>query len=146
MAWDDPEPQDIKARLQETKTIAVIGLSNDPGRDANAVSRYLAEHGYHIVPVNPTIDAWQGQKAYPDLVTAKETMEAEGRSIDIVDVFRAPEHVPAIVDQVVDLKLPALWLQLGVVDEAAAQQARDAGVWVVMDRCIKVDHARLVGR
>jgi predicted CoA-binding protein len=123
--------------LKTAKTIAVVGLSDDPSRPSYGVSRYLQSKGYRIVPINPRLSAVLGEKAYPSLSEA-----AKAEKIDIVDVFRQPESVPAIVDEVLALELPALWLQETVVHEEAAEKARQAGVIVVMDKCILKEHRR----
>jgi predicted CoA-binding protein len=129
---DDP----IHDLLANAKTIAVVGLSSSPLRPSYGVAAYLQQHGYRIIPVNPTINGALGEKAYPSLKDVPE-------KIDIVDVFRRPEFVDQIVDQVVELKIPALWLQETVVNEPAAERARNAGVTVVMDRCILKEHRKL---
>jgi uncharacterized protein len=122
----------IQEILATCKTIAVVGLSNKEGRASFGVSRFMQSRGYRIVPINPLIDSALGEKAYPDLGTACSAV----KSIRLVNVFRAPEHIPAIVADVIRLKLPYLWMQEGVVDAAAAARAEAAGVKVVMDRCI----------
>jgi len=123
--------------LKRAKTIAVVGLSNDPGKPSNGVARYLQSKGYRVVPINPNLTEALGQKAYSSLSEA-----AKEEHIDIVDVFRRPDAVAAIVDEVLALGIPALWLQETVVDEEAAEKARQAGVFVVMDRCILKEHMR----
>ena len=128
---------DIKHLLGRSKRIAVIGLSSDPGRPSHGVARSLQGFGYEIVPVNPKESEVLGETSYPDLASVPG-------DIGLVDVFRAPEHVPAIVDACIERGVPALWLQEGVVHEDAAQRARDAGSEVVMDRCIYKDHRRLM--
>jgi hypothetical protein len=124
---------EIGELLANTKTIAVVGLSSDPTRPSFGVARYMQSHGYRIVPVNPSETEVLGETAYKTLSDVPE-------KIDLVDVFRRPEFVPEIVDETIRLKIPAIWLQEGVVNEAAAQKARDAGLVVVMDRCILKDH------
>ncbi len=119
--------------LRRSKTIAVVGLSDSPLRPSYGVSAYMQSHGYKIIPVNPTIRGALGEKAVPALSDVKE-------KIDIVDVFRRSEHVAAVVDEAIRLKVPAIWLQEGVIDEAAADKARKAGIQVVMDRCILKEH------
>lgn len=128
----NPPDAEIAERLRRVRTIAVIGLSPDTGRPSHGVAKALQGAGFRVVPVRPGTDEVLGETAYPDLASVPGP-------IDLVDVFRAPEHVPGIVDEVLRLGLPALWLQDGVVDEPAAQRARDAGVFVVMDRCIARD-------
>jgi len=123
----------ITQLLQQAKTIAVVGLSDNPMRVSYDVSEYMQRNGYHIIPVNPAIASALGEKSYPALSDVPE-------KIDIVNVFRRSVFVPDIVDEVIRLKLPALWLQEGVVDEEAAEKARQAGIFVVMDRCILKEH------
>ena len=127
-------PQDeIGELLAKAKTIAVVGLSSDPMRPSFGVSQYMQRKGYRIIPVNPNESSVLGEKAYDNLADVPET-------IHIADVFRRSEFVPALVDEVIRLKIPALWLQEGVVHQAAAKKARDAGVIVIMDRCILKEH------
>ena len=128
----------LKALLKDAKTIAVVGLSDDPGKPSYGVSGYLQSRGYHIVPVNPKLATVLGETCYPSLAEA-----SKHEAIDIVDVFRRSEAVPAIVDEVLELGLPALWLQESVVHEEAAAKARKGGVFVVMDKCILKEHRRL---
>lgn len=119
--------------LKNAKTIAVVGLSNSPLRPSHGVSAYLQSHGYRIIPVNPTIESSLGEKAYPSLDAVKE-------KVDIVDIFRRPEFVEAVVDQAIQLKIPAVWMQEEVVNEAAYAKAKKAGLFVIMDRCILKEH------
>src|SRR5215467_6690713 len=121
--------------LKRSKTIAVVGLSNNPLRPSYGVSAYMQTQGYRIVPVNPEIKGSLGEKAVASLADVNER-------IDIVDVFRRPEFVPDLVDEAIRLKVPALWLQEGVIHEEAAEKARQAGIFVVMDRCILKEHRR----
>jgi len=130
------EPAVIREILDRARTIAVVGLTNREGRASVGVSRFMQNQGYRIVPVNPLIESALGEKAYPDLDAAAEAVAREGAKIDLVNVFRAPEHVPAIVADVIRLKIPCLWLQEGVIHPQAAAQAEAAGVKVVMDRCL----------
>lgn len=127
------EPATIREILERTKTIAVVGLTNREGRASLGVSRFMQSQGYRIIPVNPQIDSALGERAYPDL---DEAMKAADGDIQLVDVFRAPEHVPEIVKDVIRLKIPYLWLQEGVIHDEAASWAEAAGVKVVMDHCI----------
>jgi hypothetical protein len=129
----------IKKILEEAKTIAVVGLASSPLRPSYGVSAYMQQQGYRIIPVNPTISEALGEKAYATLPDIPKDIK-----IDIVDVFRRPDAVPEIVDEVIELKLPVLWLQETVVHEEAAEKARKAGVFVVMDECILKDHRRLL--
>ena len=126
---------DIGKLLTNAKTIAVVGLSNSPLRPSHGVSAYLQSQGYRIIPVNPSIKGALGEKAVASLSEINER-------IDIVDVFRRPEFVPGVVDEVIRLKLPALWLQEGVIHEEAAAKARQAGIFVVMDHCILKEHRK----
>lgn len=129
------QPDPITDLLKKAKTIAVVGLSSSPLRPSYGVSAYLQGQGYRIIPVNPEIKGALGEKAYASLSAVSE-------KIDIVDVFRRPEFVPDIVEEAIKLKLPAIWLQEGVIHEAAAQKARKAGLLVVMDRCILKEHRK----
>ena len=120
--------------LSRAKTIAVVGLSDNPMRASHGVSAYMQSHGYRIVPVNPQIEFCLGERAYASLLEVPE-------KIDIVNIFRRPQFVEELVDQAIQLKVPAIWMQEGgVVHEAAAEKARQAGIFVVMDRCILKDH------
>jgi uncharacterized protein len=123
--------------LREAKTIAVVGLSSKPWRSSYGIAEYLQKHGYRVIPVNPLENEVLGQKSYASLKDIPE-------HIDIVNVFRRSEFVPAIADEAIEIRARALWLQLGVVDEEAARRASAAGLAVVMDRCISVDHSLLV--
>ena len=131
------ESEQITHLLKNAKTIAVVGLSDSPMRVSYGVSEYMQSQGYRIIPVNPEITESLGEKAYPTLSEVPE-------KIDIVSVFRRPEFVPEVVDDAVRLGVPAIWMQEGVVHEAAAEKARQAGIFVVMDRCILKEHRRLV--
>lgn len=124
---------EIGTLLRKSKNIAVVGLSDSPLRPSYGVSAYMQTQGYKIIPVNPTIRGALGEKAVPSLSDVRD-------KIDIVDVFRRSEHVAEVVDQAIKLKVPAIWLQEGVIDEAAAEKARRAGIQVVMDRCILKEH------
>jgi predicted CoA-binding protein len=132
------EPATIRTILENTKTIAVVGLTDLPNRPAFHVSKYMQDEGYRILPINPTIERALGEKAYPTLDAA---CAAEGK-IDLVDVFRAPEYVPEIVKDAMRLKIPYLWLQEDVCHEEAARWAEEVGMLVVMDRCIYKEHAK----
>jgi predicted CoA-binding protein len=135
------EPETIRAILANTKTIAVVGLSDDPSRPSYGVARYMQQHGYRIIPVNPQIVSALGETAYASLDDACAAMKGRGVPIDLVNVFRAPAFVPEVVKDVMRLKIPALWLQEGVCHEEAAEWAEHDGIKVVMDRCILKDHA-----
>lgn len=139
---------DVISRILKMKTIAVVGLSNDPSRPSHDVARYLKAHGYRIIPVNPTIDEVLGEKSYRSLRELPDQLKNE---IDVVDVFRRAEDVPPIVDEAIQLHASAshpkaVWMQLGIVNEEAARKARESGLEVVMDRCMKIEHARLGGQ
>ena len=129
----NPTREDICALLARTRTIAVVGLSPNPARPSHGVSAAMQRYGYRIIPVRPAVREVLGERAYARLTDVPDT-------IDLVDVFRASEHVSAIVDECIALKVPALWLQDGVIDEAAAGRARAAGIVVVMDRCVYRDY------
>jgi hypothetical protein len=119
--------------LQRAKTIAVVGLSDDPLCVSYGVSAYMQSQGYRIIPVNPHIQSSLGEKACASLLNVRE-------KIDIVNIFRRPQFVPEVVDQAVQLRVPAVWMQEGVIHEEAAEKARKAGIFVVMDRCILQEH------
>jgi uncharacterized protein len=130
----DPIAQFLKA----ARNIAVVGLSSSPLRPSHGVSAYMQTQGYHIIPVNPEIEEALGERAYPSLKAVPD-------KIDIVNVFRRPEFVDEIVDQAIELKVPAIWMQEDVVNERAAEKARQAGIFVVMDRCILKEHRARFG-
>lgn len=136
MSFHNPDDAALRALLGRVKTIAVVGLSPQPARPSYRVAQAMQRAGFRIVPVRPLVAEVLGEKAYAHLADIPFP-------IDLVDVFRAAEHVPAIVDQCVALHLPAIWLQEGVVHEAAAQRARDNGMTVVMDRCLLKEYVRL---
>jgi uncharacterized protein len=127
------QPDPIADLLQRSRNIAVVGLSCNPLRPSHGVSAYMQSHGYQIIPVNPRIEECLGEKAYTSLMDVRE-------KIDIVDIFRRSEFVEEIVDQAIQLKVPAVWMQEGVINEKAADKARKAGIFVVMDRCILKEH------
>lgn len=129
------DPEDIAAILA-MKRIAVVGLSSSPWRTSYNVSRHMQALGYTIIPVNPNETEVLGEKAYPSLSGLPEPLQ-------VVDVFRRSEYVGAVVDEAIKVGAKAIWMQIGVIDLDAARRARQAGLLVVMDRCIKVEHARL---
>lgn len=133
MATNDSER--ITELLKTAKTIAVVGLTDSPFRPSYGVSEYMKSHGYRIIPVNPNITEWMGEKAYPSLLDVPE-------KIDLVDVFRRPDAVPDVVEQAIQINAPAIWLQEGVIHEQAAERARQRGIFVVMDLCILKEHRR----
>ena len=136
MNFSNPDDAALRALLDRVKTIAVIGLSPQPARPSYRVAQAMQRYGYRIVPVRPLVDEVLGEKAYASLADIPFR-------IDLVDVFRAAEHIPAIVEQCLALHLPSIWIQEGIVAEDAAQQAQAGGMSVVMDRCILKDYVRL---
>ncbi len=132
------ETDAIGELLKGARNIAVVGLSNSPLRASHGVAAYLQTQGYRIIPVNPTIDGALGEKSYPSL------LDVRGK-IDIVDIFRRPEFVPQVVEQAIQIKVPAIWMQEGVIHEEAAEKARRAGIFVIMDHCILKEHRARFG-
>lgn len=132
---DDPEA--IRRVLVGSKTVAVVGCSPKAQRDSHRIAAFLLGKGYDVIPVNPGHDRILGRKCYPDL-------KSIGRPIDIVNVFRSPEHVPAVADEAIAIDAECLWLQLGVGHAEAAERAATAGLYVVSERCIMVDHGMLL--
>lgn len=133
--------EDIKTLrriLSEYRTIAVVGLSNKWHRPSYFAAKYLQEHGFKIIPVNPGQKEILGEKCYPSLLEIPEP-------VDVVDIFRRPQDVPPIVEQAIEIGAKVVWMQLGVINEEAAQRAREAGLEVVMNRCMKIEHGRLFG-
>lgn len=131
-------------QILSMRTIAVVGLSKDPAKPSHDVASYLLQNGYRIVPINPTVEEVLGEKAYPSLLSLPDYLK---REIDVVDIFRRSEDVPPIVTEAISLhqsfgQPKAVWMQLGITNEAAAKQARDAGLLVVMDRCMKIERGR----
>jgi uncharacterized protein len=133
-----PDSDPIRDLLKRSRTIAVVGLSNSPLRPSHGVSAYMQTHGYRIIPVNPLIPASLGEQSYGSLLEVPE-------KIDIVNIFRRPEYVEAIVDQAIRLKVAGIWMQESVVHEKAAEKARRAGIFVIMDRCILKEHRARFG-
>jgi predicted CoA-binding protein len=133
-----PNSDSILELLTRAKTIAVVGLSDSPLRPSYGVSAYMQAQGYKIIPVNPTISEALGEKSYASLLEVPE-------KIDIVNVFRRPEFVNEVVEQAIQLKLPAIWMQEEVINEAAAARARKAGIFVAMDLCILKEHKARFG-
>jgi predicted CoA-binding protein len=138
----NPSMDEIAALLRAAHTIAVVGLSPDPTRPSHGVARALQRFGYRIIPVTPAAESILGEPAVPALEQLPEVLGA-GERVDIVDVFRRPAHVAPIVAECIRLKMPALWLQDGVIDTAAAERARAAGIFTVMDRCLYRDRAAM---
>jgi hypothetical protein len=131
---------ELRRILGSAKTIAVVGLSPQWHRPSFFAAKYMQAHGYRIVPVNPTATEILGEKCYPSLTEA-----AKDHAIDIVDCFRRTEDIPPIADEAIAIGAKCLWQQIGVTNEAAAAKARAAGLATVMDRCVKIEHARLFG-
>jgi len=134
----------VADQLLAMHTIAVVGLSKDPSKPSHDVAKYLQAKGYRIIPVNPTINEVLGEKCYPSLLSLPDDLK---RQIDVVDIFRRSEDVGPIVDEAIKLYQTyehpkGIWMQLGIIDEASAERARDAGLQVVMDRCMKIEHNR----
>jgi len=136
-----PEETDaaLRAVLERTSTIAVVGCSSTPGKAAHKIPRFLREHGYEIVPINPYVETIFGLEAFDSLAVAPD-------GIDLVDVFRPADEVPGIVEETLEHEdIETVWLQLGIVHDEAARRAEAAGIEVVQDRCMKVEHERLLG-
>jgi hypothetical protein len=129
--------------LRETHTWAVVGCSSNPMRPSNDISRTLLRNGYRMIPVNPKETEVHGQKAYADLFSAQADAVAAGNPIEVVDIFRRSAQAGIHVDEAIEIGAKAVWLQLGVIDETAAERARQAGLWVVMDRCPAVELRRV---
>jgi len=136
MSFSNPKPEQIRRLLHEVHSVAMVGLSPNEARPSFRVARGLQSKGYRIIPVRPLVDEVLGEQAYPDLESLPERP-------DIVDVFRASEHVPAIVESCIKLGIRNIWLQEGVIHEAAALRAQQAGITVVMDRCMWRDCMQL---
>jgi uncharacterized protein len=128
-----PQTDPITELLRQAKTVAVVGISDDPLRPSHGVSAYMQSQGYRIIPVNPQIESCLGEKTYASLLEVPV-------KIDIVNIFRRPEFVEEVVDQAIQLKVPAIWMQEDVIHEKAAEKARRNGIFVVMDRCILQEH------
>jgi len=136
VSFANPDDAALHALLDRARTIAVVGLSPQPARPSFRVAQAMQRHGYRIVPVRPLVDEVLGEKAYASLADIPF-------AVDLVDVFRAAEHLPAIVEQCLALHLPTIWIQEGIVHEDAAQRARAGGMTVVMDRCLLKEYVRL---
>jgi uncharacterized protein len=135
MPTSDEELRSILARV---RTIAIVGLSEKPERDSNAIARYLRSQGYRIVPVNPLVPEILGERSYPTLAAIPSD-----RKIDLVDIFRRSDQVPPIVDEAISRRVPVVWMQLGVENAEAAARARAAGLTTLENRCIMAEHRRL---
>lgn len=136
----------MKEILEKTRTIAVVGLSKDPEKISYIVSAYMQQHGYRVIPVNPFVDEVLGEKSFKSLQDIPIEIQ---RNLDIVDIFRKADDVPPVVEQAIQLKtdvgrLSVVWMQLGIVNEQAAKAAVNAGLIVVMDKCLMIEHQRLI--
>jgi predicted CoA-binding protein len=138
VASQPAQPDPIRELLERANTIAVVGLSDSPLRPSHGVSAYMQTQGYKVIPVNPNIRESLGEKSWRSLAEVPE-------KIDIVNIFRRPQFVEEIVDQAIKLKIPAIWMQEEVINERAAAKARQAGIFVVMDRCILKEHKARLG-
>lgn len=132
----NPPDDEVKAILEESRTVAVVGMSSKPERDSHKVAAYLKEHGYRVIPVNPSEDEILGEKSYAKL-------EDIPGKVDVVDIFRKPGAIPAIVDSAIAIGAGAVWMQLGLAHHESAEKARAAGLKVVQSKCMKVEHSRL---
>lgn len=139
------DPSLIDEMLRKAQTIAIVGMSDKPWRASHNIGRYLVMQGYRVIPVNPRLKEVHGLKAYPDLESAQAAIKSEGSAIDLVDVFRASDKVPSIVEDVIKLGIPYLWLQEDVINDKALLRARSAGVKAVQNVCIFREHAQRVG-
>ncbi len=142
--FHNPAPEQIRALLDRARVIAVVGLSDDPSRPSYGVTDSMRKMNYRILAVNPTLSQWQGLPAFDSLEAAARSLSAH-EHIDIVNVFRRPAQVDAVVDECIRLGVGSLWLQQGVINEPAALRATAAGITVVMDRCIYVDRMSMRG-
>jgi predicted CoA-binding protein len=136
-----PDAESARDILERHRTWAVVGCSPDPARDSHRVALFLRSRGYRVLPVNPAFDVLLGERCYPDPASIPAS---EG--VEVVDIFRRREEAGDHVDEAIAIGARAVWMQLGVIDAAAAERARAAGLRVVMDRCPMIDHPRLVGR
>jgi predicted CoA-binding protein len=137
--------RELRRILGGCRTLAVVGLSPQWHRPSFFAAKYMQAHGYRIVPVNPGAPEILGEKSYPSITAAAQALAAQGEKIDIVDCFRRSADIPPIAEEAIAIGARCLWLQIGVIDEASAAKARAAGLDVVMDRCVKIEHARLFG-
>ncbi|HEY5739029.1 MAG TPA: CoA-binding protein [Gammaproteobacteria bacterium] len=135
---DDTDIRTLRRILHDYRRVAMVGLSADWYRPSNFAAKYLLDRDFEVIPVNPKYDEILGQKCYPDLVSIPTP-------VDIVDLFQRPDRIPPFVDQAIEIGAKVVWMQLGIVNQEAAQKARDAGLEVVMDRCMKIEYARLYG-
>jgi predicted CoA-binding protein len=133
-----PDVESLRRILKENRTIAVVGLSPKWYRPSYFAGKYLIDHGYNVIPVNPGHSEILGRRSYPSLAEIPEP-------VDVVDIFRRPSDVPPLVEQAIDIGARVVWMQIGVIHDEAAARAREAGLDVVMDRCMKIEYARLFG-
>lgn len=138
MPDSNPETEEIREMLQNSRNIAIVGLSDNPEKDSNRIARYLVEKGFNVIPVNPGKPEILGRKCYPDLSSIPE-------KIDIVDIFRPVEIIPSIVDEAIRIGAKAVWMQLGLAHPESAEKARKAGLKVIQSKCIKVEHSNIFG-
>ena len=136
MPESNPPETKIKEILENSRTIAVVGLSDKPDRDSYRVAQYLKDHGYTIIPVNPAKTEILGEKSYPDLSSIPS-------GVDIVDIFRNIEAIPGIVEEAIQIKAKVVWMQLGLAHNESARKAREAGLIVVQSKCLKIEHSRM---
>lgn len=139
--FTNPSKDEIKNILKRTKTIAVIGLSPKPKRPSYIVAKAMQKYGYQVIPVRPAVDEVLGEKAYADLASIPESLRSQ---IDMVDVFMSPDKIAPIIDACIEMKVPIVWLQEEVVNEAEALRAQAAGITVVMDQCVYKDYQQLM--
>ncbi|KEO84375.1 CoA-binding protein [Tumebacillus flagellatus] len=137
--FQNPTDEELVNVLKRSKDIAVVGLSGEVTKPSHEVAEYLQSQGYEIIPVNPNVDTVLGRKSHDSL------LDLAG-NVDIVNVFRRSHELPAIVEQAIKINAKVLWAQLDIVDEAAAKRAQEAGMTVVMDKCLKIEHSRLLGK
>ncbi|RLL45427.1 CoA-binding protein [Oceanobacillus piezotolerans] len=137
MTWENPSKEELKEILETSKTIAVVGLSDNPARTSYQISKIMQQEGYRIIPVNPTVDEVLGEKAYPSLTAVPD-------QIDIINVFRRPEYLPEIAEEAAKTNARIFWAQQGIVNEQAYHYLKERDFTVIMDLCIKVVHAVLV--
>ena len=136
MPETNPLDKEIKEILKNSKTIAVVGLSDKPERESYGVAKYLKDHGYTMIPVNPAKAEILGEKSYPDLLSVPVP-------VDIVDIFRNIEAIPGVVDEAIQIKAKVVWMQLGLTHNESARKARNAGLVVVQSKCLKTEHRRI---
>ena len=136
---------ELREILRSCRTIAVVGLSPQWHRPSFFAAKYLQAHGYRVIPVNPVATEILGERSYPSVTAAAEALAAQGHKIDMVDCFRKTGDIDPIADEAIEIGARCLWQQIGVINHAAACRALDAGLSCVLDRCVKIEHARLYG-